>query len=126
MSRLMTPLGKAFNPGRLRHQLALQQDGAAVTTRDSYGQMTPAVATQTTVWGLVEPLSGDELVQAQQIVAEATHRITIRYAAGLGAQHEILFGTRRFYALHVANEDEVNHIHIVLAKELPDPTGTLS
>lgn len=36
-----------------------------------------------TVWGMVGPLTGRELLQAEQVTAVLTHEIDIRYRAGV-------------------------------------------
>ena len=79
--------------GLQRHRLAIR---AATEAADEYNQMIKTWATSSTVWGSVQPLSGQELVNAQQVHALTTHRIKIRYISTLTTEMRILFRTRVF------------------------------
>lgn len=61
--------------GNLRHRLALQSYTA---TQDAYGAETKTWATQRTVWGSVEPLTGREYLEARATTQTVTHRIRVR------------------------------------------------
>ena len=50
--------------GRLRHRLVLQSKSEA---RDAYGGAIITWSTQDTVWGAIEPLSGNEYFAQDQI-----------------------------------------------------------
>lgn len=63
-------------------------------------------ATEHAIWAEIKPLSGRELVEAQQVVADASHLVTIRYLSGVTPQKRILFGTRELYIESVQNTDE--------------------
>ncbi len=99
--------------GKLRHRLTVED---YTETVDSYGEMRKTYSTTTTVWGSVVPLSGRELVQAQQVQSEATTRIRIRYTS-LGPTTRIGFGTRKFDIVHVGNVEERNAEVVLLCKE---------
>lgn len=81
--------------GTFRRRLKLQQ---TTETRDDYGALKNAWAEVAEVWAAIEPLRGDELLRAQQVTAEVTTRIRIRYRSGvtpkMRAQSET--GTRTF------------------------------
>jgi len=66
--------------GRLRHRLAIVQNS---TELDDYGEPVTRPQTVATVWGSVEALSGRELLLAQQVSAETTHRVFLRWRDGL-------------------------------------------
>ena len=66
--------------GRLRHRVAIQD---ATETRDAHGGVSRAWSTSATVWASVEPLQGRELWLAQQVQAQATVRVRMRYRSGL-------------------------------------------
>lgn len=88
--------------GPMRDRLEIQ---ARVMTQNDYGEAVPAWATLTTRWGQVEPLSGRELWQAQQVRPDVSHKVTIRYYDGLTPRHRLLLGSRVFEITSVINVD---------------------
>lgn len=66
--------------GDLRYSVTLQSPTLA---QDSFGQPTPGWSDFATVPAAIEPLNGRELVAAQQIDAETTTRIRVRYMPGV-------------------------------------------
>ncbi len=58
--------------------------------------MIRAWTTSSTVWGSVQPMSGEELVNAQQVHALTTHKIKIRYISTLTTEMRLLFRSRIF------------------------------
>ena len=62
--------------GKLRHLVSIER---RVESLDDVGDAVPKWVQETRVWGAVEPLSGRELVAAQQIHAEATTRVRLRH-----------------------------------------------
>lgn len=100
--------------GKLRHRLVIESYTQAV---DIYGEPIPTWATLVTRWGSVEPLSGRELLQAQEIRAETTHRVRLRYYSGLRPEQRIKFGTRYLHILAIINPRERNAEMELLCKE---------
>jgi SPP1 family predicted phage head-tail adaptor len=71
----------ATKVGLLRHQLTIQ---SVVETQNSSGEPTKDWGSGgVTVKAAIMPLTGDEQVQAQQLVGVVTHRILIQYLAGV-------------------------------------------
>ena len=62
--------------GELNHRVKLQEKSV---TRDAVGGETVTYIDRATVWAAVEPLAGRELFAAQQLQAETTVRIRMRY-----------------------------------------------
>lgn len=89
--------------GPMRNRLAIQ---SRTTTKDSYGAAVESWSTAATVWGRIEPLSGRELWQAQQVRPDVSHKVTLRAYAGLTPRHRLLFGSRVFEISSVLNIDE--------------------
>ena len=108
------PDAYAIEAGKLRHRLAIQSHTEA---RDSFGGSTKTWATQKTVWGSVRPMSGKELVNAQQVDSRVTHRIVIRFYSGLDTTYRFLFGTRVFNIVSVLNIQERNKLLVITAIE---------
>lgn len=89
--------------GKLRHRVTFQNPP---TAQNSTGQVTGSYTTLATRWGSIEPLSGRELVNAQQISAEVTHRIRVRWLSGIAPKVRAVFGSRNFDILSVLNPEE--------------------
>lgn len=102
--------------GKLRHKVELQAR-TEPPTRDGYGQRTSEWKTLKTVWASIEPATGKQLFVAQQIQAEISHVVTIRYYSGLTQNERVLFGTRIFDINFVRNVDERNVYQELFCKE---------
>lgn len=103
--------------GRLRHRIDVQQ---ATKTRTASGGYEETWTTVATVWGAVEPLRGREYFENAQVQSEATHRITLRYRAGVSPDDRLRHSTenRIFLPLSVLNRDERNVSLEIMAKEV--------
>lgn len=64
----------------MRQRLKLQSPSQ---TPDGMGGQVTGWTDVTTTWGLVGPLTGRELLQAEQVTAVVTHEIDIRYRPGV-------------------------------------------
>ena len=104
-----------LEPGSLRHRIELQH---ATATRNAYGEPIEAFATYATVWAAVEPLSMRERVQAEQMKAQRTHKITIRYLSGVVVTDRVVFGSRTFEVVSFLNHEERNYMMILECKEV--------
>ena len=100
--------------GRLRHRIAIQSES---NVRDAMGGVTKGHSTVTTVWGSIRPISGRELVAAQQVDSRVTHEITIRYYSALDPLHRLLYDSRVFRIESVRNIDERDKKQIIRAIE---------
>jgi SPP1 family predicted phage head-tail adaptor len=103
--------------GSLRHRITVQRN---VTAGDGQGGTSSAWTAVATVWAEVAPMQGRELFAAQQVNALTSHKITMRYLAGLTAADRVLFGTRSFNIRQVINVDEVNRWHELIAEEFSE------
>ena len=88
------------------------------SSKDTHGTEIQTYTTTNTVWAGIKPVSGNEKYINQQIVAEVTHSIIIRYLSGVTPKMRILFGTRVFDILNVLNLDEKNVEMNLLCREL--------
>ena len=61
-----------------------------------------------TVWASIEPLRGKDFYLAYQAQAAVTHKVTIRYMAGIDASMVVKFNNRRLDVLHLINPEEKN------------------
>ena len=102
--------------GPLNKRITLQ---SPKTGRDAFGQPLTGWDDVATVWASVEPISGRELLAAQQMQGEVTHRVRLRYRAGITTAQRILFGARVFDIQSVINPREQGASLELLAKEGP-------
>jgi SPP1 family predicted phage head-tail adaptor len=91
--------------GQLRHKITIQN---TTVTQDSYGSKVDTWAIFATVWASVEPVSGREYFESAKLNAEITHRVRIRYTAGVTPDMKILYGDRTFNIKSVINREERN------------------
>jgi len=98
--------------GRLRHPVVIQRltEGTLWGEEDSWEDYAA-------VWASVEPLKGAEYYAAQQVNAEVTGKVVMRYLSGVVPKMRVVFGTRTFEILSVINPDERNRELQLLVKE---------
>lgn len=99
-----------MNSCKLRHTVYIQnlQD-----SQDSFGQPVPSWPPYKTVRAYVEPLNGRELFAAQQVNAETTTRITIRYTPGINATMRIVHESI-IYNIHSIIDPEMRHVWLIM------------
>lgn len=104
---------------RLLHTISLEQRPA---TTDSYGE-------QTLTWSsfaagipaYITPLSGRELLASGAIASEISHRVVMRYIAGIVAGMRVDCNGRKFTIKAVLNEEERNQkLTLMCAEGLTD------
>lgn len=104
--------------GRLRHRLVLQQRSSQADGGGGQaGGPWAAPVTVATVWGSIEPLSGGERLRAMRLEGHLTHRVVIRYRAGVTSDMRIAFGARVFNIRAVVDIDERRRALELLCEE---------
>tara|TARA_R100000808_G_scaffold24161_1_gene54961 strand:- start:1650 stop:1994 length:345 start_codon:yes stop_codon:yes gene_type:complete len=106
--------------GDLRFYGRIEQDTGS--SRNSVGEVTSSWSEKTTAWMNIVKLSGTELVTAQQIKANSTHKITMRYQPGITADMRIKWNpvansTSTLHIVDVNNMEHRNYALEILAKE---------
>jgi SPP1 family predicted phage head-tail adaptor len=101
--------------GKLRHRVTIQ---TATSAQDATGYPVKTWGTLATVWAMVLPLQGRELVAAQQAQSESTVHIRTRYLSGVTTKDRILFGTRVYEINGIVNPGERNIELQFLCKEV--------
>jgi SPP1 family predicted phage head-tail adaptor len=103
--------------GRLRHRVSVQRPTEAP---DSYGEPVQTWTTVAERWAEIDAPTGREFVRAQQVFAEVTHVIRMRYLTGVKAKWRGLFGGRVFEFGPPLNPGEQGHTTLmeITAKEL--------
>jgi len=82
--------------GNLRQRVLLQQ---VTPTVDSYGETVEVWTDYKRAWCRIEPLMGKELLDARQLTADVTHRVTMRNRDDVTEKMRINLNGR---VLHVA------------------------
>lgn len=96
--------------GRLRHKLIIQQ---ATETQGTTGELAVSWGIFATVWGAVEPLRGREFFAAQELQAEVTTRIRMRYLAGVTPKMRVLYG-ETIFLINAVIDPEMRHRELQL------------
>lgn len=103
--------------GKLRHLIDIQQ---RTLTADAYGgrdrdwnEASPFA----TVYAAIEPLSGAEQWRAKQAQSSVSHKVTIRYLAGVNPKMRVKFGSRYLNIESVQNLGERNRTLELLCTE---------
>lgn len=91
--------------GQLRHQVAVQ---SRTLTSDGMGGQTESWETKYTVYAGIWPVSARERVQAGQMETTITHRLRLRYQAGITTAMRVVFDGRTFEIVSIINPDERN------------------
>jgi SPP1 family predicted phage head-tail adaptor len=105
--------------GKLRVRMYLQAHDGTQTTRGQRDNSDQYWGTVATLWGGIETLAGGELEIAQKLFAEATHRVEIRYRAGVTAQHRLKVKAdgRKLHIGHVNNWQQRNRKLFLTVRE---------
>lgn len=99
--------------GKLRHRVTLQEFVIGSPAVNAIGEPAGAWAEWATVYAAVEPMAGRELLAAQQISAETTGRIRIRYREGVTEEMRVVFGSLIYDITGILDPEE-RHIELVL------------
>jgi len=109
-----------MNIGKLRNKIELQSYTSAA---DTIGQPIKTYSTYSTVWAYIRPMSGRELMNAQQPIGEVTHQVTIRYDSSVSVDDRIRYydnvkkAYRYFDINYVGNRDEKDVTLVLMCKE---------
>ena len=104
-----------MNAGKLRHQIIIQTQS---TTQGTDGQPALTWSTFATVRSSVEPLNGREYFSSEQVQAEVSVRITIRYLSGVLPSMRVSFGSKIYNIVVVINVNEQNYEMQLMCKEV--------
>ena len=102
--------------GKLRHRVSLQAP-ALPRDQNSFGEPRHNASEVVMRWAEVEALSGRELISAQQIVAEVTHRIRLRWLP-VFKHYEIGFQAKKFRVEAALDKDGRRVMVELLCREL--------
>lgn len=101
---------------RMRQRITIQQ---ATETPDTAGGTVRSWGDVAVVWAEVLPLSGGRIERlfAEQLQAEVTHRMMIRYRGGLDPAMRVLYAGRTFNIRSITNIAEANVMLELMVEE---------
>ncbi len=101
--------------GELRHRITIQE---SVASRDSFGAEILSWVDLAIVWAMVSPVSGKEYFAFQQINAEVSTKITMRYRPSITPKMRVLFENRVLEIDSIINPEQMNISLILMCKEV--------
>lgn len=107
-----------YTPSDLRHRIVFES--LSLAANDSGGQ-DQSYSTFATVWAKIEPRIIKEVNFSQRIEPRTSHKIVIRYIAGLNTSMRISFDSRYFEIKAIIIVDEIKEWIEIAADER---TGT--
>jgi SPP1 family predicted phage head-tail adaptor len=106
--------------GKLWHEISIEQRG---DTRDAHGASIASWSEYLATYAELVNLSGNELIQAQQINSRINTKFIIRWDAGIRATMRILFKSRYYGIVYTNNIDERDKVMHLLCERLEDVTN---
>lgn len=101
--------------GRMQHRIEIQDN--VFGEQDAHGNREKVPTTLARVWADIMPLSGRELLLAQQVNATVTHSIRMRYREGVKPNQWIVFKGRTFDINSITNERESDRVMMLSCTE---------
>ncbi|WP_051566948.1 phage head closure protein [Herminiimonas sp. CN] len=103
----------------MNRRITLQQRS---TAQDAYGAQVDTWTTLGDLWASIEPLTGRELMAAQAVQSEVSHKITIRYQAQFANPQQVaamrISYQGRMFNIHASMDiEEAHKIIEILATE---------
>lgn len=105
--------------GDFRHLVTINKLTSSSTDLTSRGQQSSPRYGQLCKWKCsIEPLTGQELIQARQLHARCSHKLTGRYVPNVTPQCQAVFrGSRTFHFNEVRNLEERGRVLEIIATE---------
>lgn len=105
---------RAICAAQFRHKVALQ---SRTTTVSALGEASHTWSTYAQAWASVEPLTGREYYENRATQGEVTHKVTMRYRAGIGPEQRIVFRSRNLEIVSVRNIEERDRLLVLDCRE---------
>lgn len=107
---------KPIDAGRFSRQLTIENE---VDVADGLGGFSKTYHPTDTVWAHICPLSASAKNEADAQISQVTHRILLRFRAGVSPGSRFVTGTRRFYVETVRDPDETGRYIECMVVERP-------
>ncbi len=108
---------KPVHSGRLRFRITIEQ---ALEVQNEYGEVERTWSMFAIRWSDVQPLRGNERVEADQTNSQVSHKVTVRYLEGITPKMRILFGARVLNIESIINIDGRNRTMELMCREESD------
>ena len=105
---------------KMSNRVQLQR---SIETRLSDGSVNREWIQMETVWARIEPITGREYWNAEQVKSELTHMVVIRYMTNVTSRCRLLFNNRILNILGVVNVEEQDVFLQLRCKELAGGGG---
>lgn len=89
--------------GKLRHRVDVQ---SLTRGQNGFGEATMAWSTVAVRWASVEPVAGKEIMVGDQPQPQVTHRVCLRWMAGITSDCRLIHQGRAFNISAVMDKDE--------------------
>lgn len=106
-----------MNIGKLNRRVEILR---FFTRRDAYGGEDGKWEAVAKVWASIEPISGTEYMSGQQVNAETTTKITIRYNPEINVMHRIRYGEKLYEIIGISDAETAHTTTILNCKEMVD------
>ena len=100
--------------GKMRHRINIQTIGS---TTDNMGGNATSYSTTVTVWGMVEPVVGNERVEGQQIESRQRFKFTLRYNSNLTTDDRLNYDSTDFRILSIVKKYDIDKYQVVIAEK---------
>lgn len=108
--RLSTNL--SYTPtGALQHRVTLSKPSAQRTASGEFVQQYESFAT---CWASIQMLAAKYTEKTQQVVTEATHKITIRYIPGVTSAMTVQLSDGRVWNIEAVSDPDERHVELQL------------
>ncbi|WP_078382337.1 phage head closure protein [Sutcliffiella halmapala] len=95
-----------MNSGKLNKRITIKENNQIRNRGGGFKPSEEEVILST--WANINTLSGREFWQAQQMEAEVSHKVTIRFRSGIKRSQMVFYQERKFEIQYVFNRDEGN------------------
>lgn len=94
-----------INTGKLNKRINIKKEQRTSDGGGGFGNDDTLIAS---VWASINTLNGREQWQAQQMEAEVSHKVIIRYREGIKRTQVVYYKNRKFDIQYVFNRNEEN------------------
>lgn len=101
----------------MRHRVTIE---APVDGVNEFGERVVTWSTVETVYAAVEPVRGREFFAAEQVQSEVSHRVVMRYRAGMTTRMRLLHLGREFHINAIIDVDERHRELQLMCREMLD------
>ena len=100
--------------GKMRHRVNIQ---TLSRSNDGLGGNTISYSTTVEVWGMVEPLVGNERVEGGQIENRQRYKFTLRHNSNLTTDDRLNYDSKDFRILSIQKKFDIDKYQEVIAEE---------